>query len=102
VLVIIVDEGPVRIELTGDPNQPTRVVRSRWPKTLFLPVLTTSEGYGLTYGVRLGFPDVVGPPSRIAVPLTWGGDRRGGVELDKTFESGAVSRLVAAATISST
>jgi outer membrane protein assembly factor BamA len=28
-LVIIVDEGPVHIEVTGDPDHPTRVARSR-------------------------------------------------------------------------
>src|SRR4051812_12771008 len=28
-LVIVVDEGPVKIVMTGDPNQPARVVRRR-------------------------------------------------------------------------
>jgi hypothetical protein len=102
VLVIIVDEGPVRIVMTGDPDHPTRVVRSHWPRVLFLPVLNTTDGYGLTYGVRLALPDLVGPHSRVAFPLTWGGDKRAGVEFDKTWERGPISRLVAAATIAST
>src|SRR4051812_34052334 len=57
VLVVIVDEGPVRIEMTGDPDHPTRVVRSRRPNFLFLPVLGLTDGYGLTYGARLALPD---------------------------------------------
>src|SRR5205807_1593011 len=48
VLVIIVDEGPVHIELTGDPAQPTRVVRSRGPNFLYLPIISSEDGYGLT------------------------------------------------------
>ena len=102
VLVIIVDEGPVRIVMTGDPDHPTRVVRSRWPRTLFLPVLNTTDGYGLTYGLRLALPDLVGAHSRLAFPLTWGGDKRAGVEFDKTWEQGLVNRFVAAGTISRT
>ena len=39
VLVIIVDEGPVSVEMTGDPDNPTRVVRSHGPNLMVLPVL---------------------------------------------------------------
>src|SRR6266852_2281956 len=39
VLVIVVDEGPVKIEMTGDPVNPTRVVKSRRPNLLFFPIL---------------------------------------------------------------
>jgi hypothetical protein len=101
-LVVIVDEGPVRIVMTGDPNQPTRVVRSRWPKMLFLPVLSTTEGYGLTYGLRFALPDPAGPHSRITFPLTWGGDKRAGVEFDKTWDDRFINRLIAVGTVSST
>src|SRR5207249_9299190 len=50
-LVIIVDEGPVSIERGRDPDTPRRVVRSRRPGLLFLPVLGRVDGYGITYGV---------------------------------------------------
>lgn len=101
-LVIIVDEGRVRIQTTNDPAHPTRVVRTRWPNLLFLPVLNTTDGYGLTYGGRLAVPNVLGDHSRLAVPLTWGGDKRAGLEFDRTFANGLVNRLSAAATVSST
>src|SRR5690349_15239974 len=38
-IVIVVDEGPVRIERTGDPDQPVRVVRARGPHVMILPVI---------------------------------------------------------------
>ena len=77
-LVIIVDEGPVHIEMTGDPVNPTRVVRSRPPGLMVLPMLGREDGYGLTYGARLALPDAAGRNSRLSFPLTWGGERGGG------------------------
>jgi hypothetical protein len=44
VLVIVVDEGPVTIEMTGDPANPTRVVKSRRLNLLFLPILDAEDG----------------------------------------------------------
>src|SRR5580765_8522696 len=38
-LVIVVDEGPVKIVMTGDPSQPTRVVRKRLPTLMPYPIL---------------------------------------------------------------
>jgi hypothetical protein len=75
VLVIVVDEGPVRIEMTGDPSAPTRVVRTTRPNILFLPVLNAEDGYGLTYGVRFALANPAGKSSRLSFPLTWGGTK---------------------------
>jgi hypothetical protein len=102
-LVIIVDEGPVRIETTGNPDRPTRVVRSR-RAFLFLPIINFEDGYGLTYGARFAWPDPAGKDSRLAFPLTWGGDKRAAAELDKSFEGGPVhlfDRMTAGASVSS-
>jgi outer membrane protein assembly factor BamA len=99
-LVIVVDEGPVKIERTGDPDAPTRVVASGGLKLLFLPVLGYEDGYGFTYGVRLARPDAAGPRSRLSFPLTWGGDKRAGVELEKSVASGPLKRLQAGASLS--
>src|SRR5262245_36557076 len=93
-LVIIVDEGPVKIELTNDPSHPTRVVRNAHRFTpLFLPVLNAEDGYGVTYGARFAWPDFAGKQSRIGVPVTWGGNKRAALELEKTFEHGPVDRV---------
>jgi outer membrane protein assembly factor BamA len=98
--VIVVDEGPVKIEMTGDPDRPTRVVRSRRWNLLFLPVLNVEDGYGFTYGARAAVADPAGKASRLSFPLTWGGDKRVGAEFDKSFDSGVVSRIQAGASIS--
>jgi outer membrane protein assembly factor BamA len=99
-LVVIVDEGPVRIEMTGDPDRPTRVVRSRPLKLMFLPMLSHEDGYGLTYGVRIARPEVLGRQSRVSMPLTWGGDKRAAIELEKAFAHGALDRVTVGASLS--
>src|SRR5262249_60486079 len=68
-IVIVVDEGPVRIEQTGDPEQPVRVVRNRRGRFMVLPVLDVEDGYGITYGARFSVPDLAGSHSRVSVPL---------------------------------
>jgi outer membrane protein assembly factor BamA len=100
VLVIVVDEGPVTIQMTGDPANPTRVVKSRRPNLLFFPILDAEDGYGLSYGVRFAYADPAGKRSRVSFPFTWGGDKKGAVELDKAFAHGVLSRVVAGASLS--
>jgi hypothetical protein len=64
---------------------------------MWLPVLDYSDGYGFTYGARITFVDVIGKRSRISVPLTWGGERRAGVEVERAFTRGPFTRLEGAA-----
>ena len=78
-LVLMVDEGPVTIQATGDPDRPTRVVRRRRLNLLFLPVIDGEDGYGVTYGVRVAVPNPAGADSRLSFPATWGGAGRSGV-----------------------
>lgn len=99
VLVIIVDEGPVSIESTGHPGAPTTVVRSRGPHFLYFPILDAEDGYGLTYGMRLALADRFGKRSRVSFPLTWGGEKQAGVELDKSLDAGPLNRIVAGASL---
>ena len=99
-LVIIVDEGAVHIQMTGDPAHPTRVVRNKLPRVLVLPVLGAEDGYGPTYGVRLALPDPAGKRSRLAFPLTWGGVKRAAAEFEKSIENEPIDRLRAGASIS--
>ena len=65
-LVIIVDEGPVKIVMTGDAASPTRVERKRLPNILALPILRHEDGYGLTYGARLTLPDPPRSPAGLS------------------------------------
>ena len=51
----------------------------------WLPILNYAEGYGLTYGVRAAFADPIGDDSQLSFPFSWGGERRAGVELQRSF-----------------
>ena len=98
-LVVIVDEGAVKIEMTGDPDRPTRVVRSHPLNLMVLPILGREDGYGFTYGARLARIDVLGKQSRLSFPLTWGGEKKAGVEIDKVIPHGPVDRVIAGASL---
>lgn len=94
VIVIVVNEGPVRLAILGDPDEPVGVVRRRGFRNLmFMPIFDAEDGYGLTYGVRLARPDTFVKGGRLSFPLTWGGMKRAGVEFDRVFAAGPVSRL---------
>ncbi len=99
-LVIIVDEGPVKIVTTDDPDHPTRVVRKKFPNLLVLPILSREDGYAITAGARLTMADKFGPRSRITFPLTVGGTRAAGVDVEKRLEEGIFDRITAGASIS--
>jgi len=100
-LVIIVDEGPVTIERGGDATRPPRVVRSRRMNLLFLPLLGREDGYGFTYGVRLARPGIAGAGSRLSFPATWGGEKKAGMEIDKSIGVGPIlDRITAGASLS--
>lgn len=71
---------------------PMRVLKAR---TMWLPMLRYEDGYGFTYGARVSFVDVLGKRSRLSVPLTWGGERRATVELERAFRKGPFTRILA-------
>jgi outer membrane protein assembly factor BamA len=93
VLVVIVDEGPVTIEGLGEPYAPTRVVRRHGFGTLWFPRLDFEDGYGFSYGAQLAKTKVAGENSRLSFPLTWGGTRQAGAELEKNFARGPLTRV---------
>jgi outer membrane protein assembly factor BamA len=92
-VMIIVSEGPVRIVAGGAGGVPQVRKRSFLGNLMFAPVLEGQDGYGLTYGARVAYPHLLGRNSRISFPLTWGGTRRAGVELDRTFSRGPFTRV---------
>src|SRR5581483_9824685 len=94
-LVIIVDEGPVYVEMTGDPNNPTRVVRNRGPHLMVLPILDAEDGYGVSYGARLAMAEPFGAGSRVSFPLVWGGEKKAAMEIEKRFSTGPLTRVLA-------
>ncbi len=95
-LVLIVNEGAVRIEFEKAPDgeEVARVVRrGGFRNLMYLPILDGEDGYGLTYGLTTSLANVLGERSRISVPLSWGGTRRAAVEVEKNFASGPITRV---------
>jgi outer membrane protein assembly factor BamA len=97
-IVVLVDEGPVRIVLEeGGAGRATRVLRGRVWNFMFMPMLSAEDGYGVTYGARFSLVDAAGRNSRISFPLTWGGDKAAAVELEKAFNTRRAPRLTGGA-----
>lgn len=93
-LVLIVNEGPVRVEMPDEVGGQPRIVPKRGLHNfMFLPILDAEDGYGLTYGARVAFVGIARGPNRLSSPLTWGGLKRAGLEFEHTFAGGPVSRV---------
>jgi outer membrane protein assembly factor BamA len=104
-LVIIVNEGAVRLEMPDpdDPDGEPRVVRRGFAGNLmWLPILSFEDGYGFTYGARVSYAGLSGDRSRLSFPLTWGGRRQAAADFSHTFTGGPVSRVAAGAGIDRT
>jgi outer membrane protein assembly factor BamA len=80
-VVIVIDE---RAGISASDLTPGFGARLR-SAVLWLPILNYADGYGLTYGLRAAFANPIGDDSRLSFPLSWGGERRAGVELERTF-----------------
>ena len=100
IVVIIVNEGSVRIVTSaaagGAPQVKKRTILNN---LMFVPVLEGQDGYGLTYGARIAYPKPFGSKSRLSFPMTWGGTKRIGIELDRTFTKGPISRMEVGTTL---
>ncbi len=94
-LMIVVDEVPA---ITADDLTPGPMKKLA-SSGMFLPILRSEDGYGLTYGMRVSFVDRLGPRSRISFPVSWGGERQARTQIERTFTGGPVSRLAAEAGI---
>lgn len=88
-LVILVHERPsaLRGALLSRP------FRQFGRDAMFLPILGYTEGYGLSYGVRIGTKDLLGGGERLSVPLTWGGTRRAALEAERPIRRGPIDRV---------
>jgi outer membrane protein assembly factor BamA len=94
-VIILVDE----VAGISDDNLTPGPLRKLRSLGMWLPVLNYADGYGFTYGARFTFVEALGRRSRISTPLTWGGERRAAVEVDRTFERGPVSRIEGAVSL---
>lgn len=81
-VMIVVDEHPAVSASDLTPG----VFKKLRAAQMWLPVLKHDDGYGFTYGARLAFKDTLGDRSRLSVPMTWGGERRIGLDAERSFD----------------
>ena len=93
VLVVIVDDGRVKIVHTDDPEHPYRAEKNGWPRLMYAPIFNISDRYGVTYGVSVAVPDTFGKDSRLIFPFAWGGQKQAGIDFDKMRSSGWFNRI---------
>jgi len=62
-------------------------------KFMFLPVLTWTDEYGVTFGASFATVDLLGLDERLSFPLTWGGERRAAAEIAFDPDRAAISHL---------
>jgi len=81
-VMIVIDEHPAvsASDLTPGPFKKFRAMQ------MWMPILKHEDGYGFTYGARLALKDSLGDRSRVSVPMTWGGERRIGLEAERSFD----------------
>jgi outer membrane protein assembly factor BamA len=81
-VMIVIDE---RAGISADDLTPGFGARVR-SSVQWLPILNYADGYGFTYGIRTSFADPIGQDSVLSFPFSWGGERRAGVELERSFD----------------
>ena len=91
ILIVIVVEERAGIAIDVPDPGPMRTLRAH---TMWMPILRSDDGYGLTYGARVSLVDVLGRRTRVSAPLSWGGERRATVEVERRFERGPLTRLI--------
>ncbi len=103
-VLIQIDDGPVRIDppVAGpagvpSPGRVPTAVRRGPLHVMFAPILTAEDGYGITYGARFAISGHRNTTKRVVVPLSWGGDKRAGAEVQKEFSRRFVPDLKAGA-----
>ena len=85
IIILVAEHAAVRpLTEVGVPAIPGVFGRLR-SQTMFLPIFSVDDGYGLTYGLRTSFVGGHGSTTRLSVPVSWGGTRQLAVEAERTF-----------------
>jgi outer membrane protein assembly factor BamA len=92
-ILIRVDEGPVRVVPGRLPGQAPHVARRHALNVMYAPILDAEDGYGWTYGVQVAVTGNANTASRVIFPLSWGGNKRAGAEFQQDFSKRWAPRL---------
>ncbi len=91
ILVVIVVEERAGIATDVPDPGPMRTLRAH---TMWMPILRSEDGYGITYGARVSLVELLGGRTRLSAPFSWGGERRATVEIERRFERGPLTRVI--------
>ena len=84
-IILVAEQAAMRPSVDIDvPPIPGVLGRLR-SQTMFMPILSVDDGYGLTYGLRTSFVGGRASTTRLSVPASWGGTRQLAVEAERTF-----------------
>ncbi len=93
-VMLIVNEGPVQIELPTGPgaaSMPARMVKRSFGKNfMYMPIIDREDGYAMRFGVRIAYVPNARTRSRLSFPFTWGGERRAGAEWERDLSHGRI------------
>lgn len=99
-VMIVVDEGPVRIKLGEKAGDPAKVVRRGFfGDFMYLPILDWEDGYGGTYGLTVSKANVTGGRGRVSAPLSIGGTKQAGLVFDRPMTRGPFTLVEAGANV---
>lgn len=84
-IILVAEQAAIRPSVDiAIPAVPGVLGRLR-SQTMFMPILSVDDGYGLTYGLRTSLVGGRGSTTRLSVPASWGGTRQLAVEAERTF-----------------
>lgn len=90
IVILVEEQAGVSVDVPSP--GPMQWLRAQ---TMLVPVLRREDGYGFIYGARIGLVGAEDAATRLTVPLWWGGERRAGVEVVRSFGRGPFTSLAA-------
>jgi hypothetical protein len=84
-IILVAEHAAVRPSIDIDVPAIPGVLGKLRSQTMFLPILSVDDGYGLTYGLRTSFVGGRGSTTRLSVPASWGGTRQLAIEAERSF-----------------
>jgi outer membrane protein assembly factor BamA len=94
VVLIVVDEGPMHLDVPKDAGAPVKVVKRGFlDNFMWIPIVIGEDGYALSFGARIAIVNFAGPRNRLSFPMTYGGFKQAAAEFDRTFVKGPLTRI---------
>jgi outer membrane protein assembly factor BamA len=94
VVLILVDEGPMYLQVPKDAGAPVKAVKRGFADNfMWIPIVIGEDGYALSGGARVALVNFAGSRNRLSFPMTYGGFKQASAEFDRTFVKGPLTRI---------